>query len=273
MIQRVQHTATEIIEAMREERGFSAECAKTYRCHWRMLGQFSGSSDVCVSDETCGRFLSYLEQQGKARYYVRSVRASLLAVRNAASDYGLCERPKIRAVKVPELHPQAWSREEVQTLVKTARELSGTVNTRQAGEWWSTAIQGAWHLGVRLTDQLAIKRCQFDQDGVARFNQHKTGRLIVCSLPLTLLDSIPSRGRLWPWPHSYEHFRRVFAGIVKNAEIRRGPWKQIRKSAGNEAERLRPGQGHLFLGNERRTFERHYQVRSMHPAVMLAALK
>jgi len=269
MICSVETSAAGLINALYQERGFSDLCRRDYLYHWAGLAKWCGSSSVDVSDEMCGRYLSWLESRGKSAKYCHSIRASLMAVRNAAADRGLCERPKIRLVRVPESRPVAWSREEVSSLVAAAGTLNGRYASRRRAEWWQSAIRGAWHTGLRRGDQLGLERCQFDCQGLADVVQHKTGKLVPVRLPVDLPESLPQTGRLWPWPYSYENFRLTFRRIVQVSAVRAGSWKRLRKSAGTAAEELAPGRGHLLLGHERRTFEAAYWDRGREPPVAL----
>jgi hypothetical protein len=267
------NSAAEFILRLQQERGFCDAAREMYHYAWQGLGRFCGRWDIEVDDETCGRFLSYLQKIGRSAHYIHSVRASLAVVRNAAHDKGIGSRPHIRPVKLPDLHPQRWTQDEVANLVRAAHSVQGLYGIRRTkAHWWSTAIRGAWHLGVRWKDQMRLEKGQFDSQGICLLEQHKTGKLVPISLPLDFLGDLPT-GRMWPWPYTYECFRKTFAAIVEASSIRPGPWKRLRKSAGNAAEELAPGRGHEFLGNERRTFEKYYLEKNGHPVVILPQLK
>lgn len=263
------HRAVDLIHSMQAERGFSDMCRREYLYHWQRFGAWAGTTSVIVTDEDCGRFLTWMQAQGRAAKYCHSIRASLTCVRNAAADRGWCGRPRIRPVRVPEARPVAWTRDEVSQLVTAAGRLPGVYGARSRAAWWQTCIQGAWHTGLRRWDLLHLERGQFDGDGLAEVCQHKTKKLVVVQLPLCVLAELPDRGVLWPWPYSYESFRVTFARIVGASGVPTGPWSRLRKSAGTAAEEIAPGCGHLLLGNERRTFEAAYWSRKKTPPVVL----
>ena len=252
---------TEFLTDLQQEKGFADETCRTYRSHWKCACRWLGDDDLfSLTVRDLNRYLTSCERDGHAAATIQSIRASLSAVLRAAQERwpGVAPAGKVRRVRQPVVLPQTWTVAEVQRLIEAA-------NTR----WWNTLLRGAWYTGLRRTDLLLLERQQFDGEGVAEIVQHKTGKRLAIAMPVSLLQELPHVGKLWTWRLSYETFRRQFAAIVKRAAIPRGPFKRIRKSAGNEAERLRPWCGHLFLGNERRTFERHYLARSGQPVVRL----
>lgn len=167
-------------------------------------------------------------------------------------------RPNLRPAPRWQPIPWCWSAEEVTRLVQSAGQCRGYYGRVSKATWWSCLIQLGWQTGLRRTDLHALRH----SDLAPRFSvsQHKSGRLVHCALSSELLDAIQSIpfDPIFKLPKSEEAFRQAFRSIVRRAGVRPGGFKFIRKSSGNWAEAQSPGTGCLLLGNEPRTFARHY---------------
>jgi len=270
-------TMMEWLDSLQLERGFGPAARRNYEGTIRRLGRFCGRTltvaDWCCDD--CNRYLAHLFDCGRSPQYVASVRAHLHALCTGLRDAGLLERVRLRPVRRPQPVIDCWDRHEVAALVLAAGRLHVDYRGLPRSWYWQTLIRAAWHTGLRRTDLLGLRRECISPHGSATIQQHKTGRLVAVGMPASLVEQIDSRGPLgiiWPWPYSYEHFRREFGRIVAAAGIRPGPWKWLRRASGNAAEQLAPGLGHLHLGNERRTFERSYLRRQSLPLVRLRSV-
>lgn len=240
------------------ERQMGDSGARVLRCHWRCWFRWAGDERWPAGSDVA-RYLAHMAPTHAAASLV-GVRASLLSVTRWAAEQGVCEAVRCRPVRAPELLPEAWTVDEVRLLVAAGYD---------RGEWWGSVIQAGWHSGLRWLDVTRIERRQFDGGGNGCLIQHKTGRAVAVWLPPMLIATRPATGPMWAWRWSYEHFRRQFVEVVSAAGIPHGSWKRLRKSAGNAAEELAPGRGHLVLGNTRRVFEAAYLVRSASPVVRL----
>ena len=266
----------ELLAALQLESGFTDETLRVYQSHWKGACEWLGMwafEQIGVSD--LNRYLTFCERNGHAASTVHSIRRSLLVAMRAAHERWpqLVPKPKLRKVRRADLLPEAWTRHEVSLVVAAAESYHGWLpGWERRSDWWASFCEAAWHTGLRRTDLLLLERGEFDQSGNAVIRQHKTGKRIPIWLPANVLEARPDRGKLWVWKLSYETFRRQFSEIVSIAGIPSGPFKRLRKSAGNEAERLRPGMGHEFLGNERRTFERYYRLPTNLPITTLPSV-
>ncbi len=199
---------------------------------------------------------------------VRSKKNQILALWRAAADDGLCEEPsarRVRRVRVPAQVVTAWTREEVEQLLRAA---AGLPRRHRCGlsraAWFDLAIRVAWDSGLRWGDLVALRVDQIGPDGTVSLTQSKTAKVSTFRLSPTTLDALRAtlaacpRDLVCPWPASGETFRDQFSLIVQKAGIRAGTWKWIRRGSGTDVEMQLPGSGHLHLGNTRRVFEQSY---------------
>lgn len=220
----------------------------------RIVGVFVSwaGRDVSSSEFTpqlVSEFLADRQRLGRSSYYRKSLRNHLVALLRYAGQGG-----RVRAVKLHELEPQAWTPEEVAALVAACDCLP-----LERRAYWQTIIPVAYHTGLGQCDLERIERRHFDHAGVIRFSRSKTGKRILAQIPMDLLKRIPmAPGPIWPRTVSKEHWRRTFGKIVRKAGLT-GTFKKLRKTAGTLVDAEHPGQGHVLLGNSRQIFERHYR--------------
>lgn len=198
---------------------------------------------------------------------VRSKKNQLLALWRAAADDGLCDEPsarRVRRVRCPELVVDAWTREEVEQLLRTAATLPRRhkCGLRRAA-WFDLAIRVAWDSGLRWGDLVALRVDSVQPDGTTVV-QSKTGKAVTFRLSPTTLEALAAtleafpRTLVCPWPASHETFNDQVRTLVAKAGIRAGTWRWIRRGSGTDVEAQSDGTGHLHLGNTRNVFERSY---------------
>lgn len=204
---------------------------------------------------------------GVRPHTVRSKKNQLLALWRAAADDGLCDEPsgrRVRRVRCPELVVDAWTREEVEQLLRTAATLPRRHRcglTRAA--WFDLAIRVAWDSGLRWGDLVNVRVDAVRPDGVTVV-QSKTGKSVTFRLSPTTLEALAAslracpRTLVCPWPASHETFNDQVRTLVAKAGIRPGTWKWIRRGSGTDVEAQADGTGHVHLGNTRPVFERSY---------------
>lgn len=218
-----------------------------YRCESYIRSWHGGDiSEAEFTADLISRFLLAKQQQGCSSFYRQSLRNALVAFLHFSGKSG-----KVRTVKLDELDPQSWSPEEVARLIEATDKLRGN------RPFWRTIIPAGYYSGLTQIDLVRVDRGWIDAGGILRTRRTKTGKRVVARLPSWLVAELPAEGLCWPWKTSDENFRLIFGRIVKWAGLT-GSFKKLRKSAGTEAERLHPGQGHLLLSNSRLVFERHY---------------
>lgn len=204
---------------------------------------------------------------------VRSKKNQLLALWRAAADDGLCEEPsgrRVRRVRCPELVVDAWTREEVEQLLRTAATLPRPHRCGLSrAAWFDLAIRVAWDSGLRWGDLIALRADAVRPDGTTVI-QSKTGKAVTFRLSPTTLEALAAtleacpRTLVCPWPASHETFNDQVRTLVAKAGIRTGTWRWIRRGSGTDVEAQADGTGHLHLGNTRVVFEQSY----LSPAIL-----
>jgi integrase len=203
---------------------------------------------------------------------VRSKKNQLLALWRAAADDGLAQEPsarRVRRVRIPEKVVEAWTREEVERLLRAAATLPRRhrCGLRRA-VWFDLAIRVAWDSGLRWGDLINVRVDAVRPDGTTVV-QSKTGKAITFRLSQGTLDALAAtlkecpRTLVCPWPASHETFNDQVRLLVKKAGIRSGTWKWIRRGSGSDVEAQLEGAGHRHLGNTRSVFEKSYAAASI----------
>jgi integrase len=192
----------------------------------------------------------------------------LLALWRAASDDGLASEPsarRVRRVRVPQLVPTAWTREEVEQLLAAAARLPRRHRCGLSrAAWWDLAIRVAWDSGLRWGDLVALQVAVVQPDGTASVCQAKTRKVATFKLSATTMAVLRAslaacpRSLVCPWPASPETFRTQVRRLVAKAGIRPGTWRWIRRGSGTDVEVQLGGAGHRHLGNTRQVFDSSY---------------
>lgn len=190
--------------------------------------------------ELVNRFLLSKQESKRSSSYRKSLRNGLRALLNHTGREG-----KLRPVRVTLDEPDAWTPEEVWRLVEAC-----------PNELWRQRIELAYYTGLSYCDLVMVQRAHI-RGGILHWHRQKTGVPVWIPIPDALLCRLPESGSLFALDCSDEWFRREFGRIVTKAGLA-GTFKKLRKSAGTSVESLHPGAGHMFLGNSRKVFERHY---------------
>lgn len=199
---------------------------------------------------------------------VRSKKAQLLALWRAAADDGLASEPsarRVRRVRVPAQVVTAWTRQEVDELLRAA---AGLPRRHRSGlsraAWWDLAIRIAWDSGLRWGDLISLRVDAIRPDGACTVLQAKTGRPTTFRLSQGTLEAMAAtlaacpRALACPWPASHETFNAQVRRLVARAGIRPGTWKWIRRGSGTDVEAQADGAGHRHLGNTPAVFQASY---------------
>lgn len=199
---------------------------------------------------------------------VRSKKAQILALWRAAADDGLAPEPtarRVRRVRVPAQVVTAWTRDEVEQLLRAA---AGLPRRHRSGmsraAWWDLAIRVAWDSGLRWGDLVALRVDAIRPDGTCTVVQSKTGRPTTFRLSQATLEALAAtlrdcpRALACPWPASHETFNAQARRLVARAGIRPGTWKWIRRGSGTDVEAQADGAGCRHLGNTPAVFAASY---------------
>lgn len=200
---------------------------------------------------TVNAWLQWL-QAGRAPSTLKSQRRNLLTLWRWFYDAELTEVPPLRVRRLRPVHlvPTAWTLDELRQLLRTVAPLP----------WWNSLVRVGYDTALRLGDLLALTWPDLERRALV---QHKTGHVVCFALrPSTLeaLDQLPrQRGPVWQLAVRRETFYRRFQRLVRQAEIRPGTFRWIRRTAITQIERVSPGQGTPLAGHRsRQTTEQHY---------------
>lgn len=191
---------------------------------------------------------------------VKGNRTSLLMLWREAHDLGYAPPiEKVRTVKVPEIIPVAFTREELVKLIAACATLTGKFRRVPIRRrvYFESLFESAYDTALRLGDLLSIERTWIWPGGYISIVQKKTGhsqRVLLRPSTIIRIDECmadwPGRAHIWPQFSSdrkrfYEYVRR----LVQAAGIRKGTMKWIRRSSASYVEREHPGCGARHLGH------------------------
>ena len=241
-----------VLERYLVEHDLQGSTEAWYRRVWHIWREWSG--DGPLVPERVSEFLRWEQTRGVSSYYRRGLRSALTALMRSAGITG-----RVRPVRLDPLIVEAWSAEEVGRLVNAVpRAIVDPL--RQV--WWGTLIQAAWYSGLSQGDLHTITPEMVPQDGWLRGRRSKTGRPVAYYLPRPLVEHAADGHPVWPLDRSRETLRIEFRMICAAAGLR-GSFKRLRKSAASDVEERSPGRGHVYIGDTRAVFERHYWRQSI----------
>lgn len=223
-----------------------------------------------LRDETLNAYLDWLRGH-RAPDTVRTRRGNLLILWHWAYQEGVIDLAprRIRRLRPIPRQPIAWTLQEIRELIATAERLPGCFfgTVRRRASWWSSLIRAGYDTGLRLGDLLALRTSEVGP--LLALVQNKTGRPInlqlrpatLAAIDQTLADE--SRDLVWPLWGTQETFFGHVRALVREAAIRPGTFRWLRRSAATQLERLEPGRGTELLGHaSRSTTETWYLDRS-----------
>ena len=264
--------------------------ASTIQYHRAAIGTlnrfFNRKVEVAeLSTPMFNEFLDWLKLNRKPDTF-RTVRGSILTLWRHAAESGLASPPlKIRKMRISRLAPTAWNPFEMLKLIETARQRPGVMQSGISyGVFWEALIRSAYDTGMRLGDLFALRPdalLEAKSGATVRCITSKTGDAIVRQLrPETwtcvkkcLSSNVRKKELVFPWHFRRETFYVHFAAIVKEAGIRPGTFRYIRRVAVTWADIDSPGTGQHLAGhkNERTTAESYRdtsQINEQCPAPM-----
>lgn len=235
--------------------GYLVACAQSYG---GFLGRPATTGDL--EKAIANRYVRWLAAN-RSPSTTRTKRSGLLMLWRYAARLELCSPPP-RLVSMRNQKPtvRAWTLEEVRQLRDHCLTLRGRFAGVPKRLYFASLVAAGYETGLRLGDQLSLERIWFVPlpGGEARLTmiEAKTGkpcRRVLSAETMRLIDdsmaSQPDRRLVWPLnvrrETFYDHFRRLVAG----AGIRQGTYRYLRRAAGTQAEKQRPGGGRLFLGH------------------------
>lgn len=222
-------------------RGRSTNTNRLYGCtirsFWKWLRHEPTINDL--TELTISRFL---EHRGNTRspYTAEKERTQLIALWRFAADRGfVSDRPCVPPAPLPDRIPEAWSVDQLRSLVRAAVATPGRVGDVPAGIWYAALVNVLWETAERIGAILACEpgdlsppflnvRAEYRKGG----KRDRAYRLT----PVTLDLAARSCGarRVFEWPGSREYLWTKYRDVVKRAGLptgRKCGFHQLRRSA------------------------------------------
>jgi integrase len=213
------------------------------------------------------QFLDWLRLNRKPDTF-RTTRGGLLTLWKFAIEESLTsiQPAGLRKVRIKRRSPVAWTPEELTKLIQSLHESAEWSRSRMpcgvpTGIWWEAIIRTAYDTGMRLGDLLCASPKQINVNGesaVIRYIANKTGDEFFRSMrPRTwyavqqaIMTNRNAPNLIWPLWGARDNFYVVFNRIVARAEIRKGTFRWIRRTAVTWADIVNPGLGQQVAGHK-----------------------
>jgi integrase len=193
-------------------RGKSAASTRLYGCLLRSFDRFllrrGEVSDL--DDLTIAAYLERRADAGRSPYTIERERCGLLALARLARERGLLAvMPSCPQGALPERVPQAWTVEQLRTLIAAAEAQPGMVGAVPAGLWWSTLLLVLYQTGERITAIVDTPAANYRRPHLLVTAECRKGKkrdrvyelsADVCDLIERMALDTTGQGKLFPWP-------------------------------------------------------------------------
>lgn len=208
-------------------------------------------------------YLLHLSSGVRSPSTIRNYRTTILSLLRFL-QWKPIEREYVRKVKVAKTRIDGWKRHEVEQLVAVAQVLEGYHKDGvPRSVFWTCAIVCGYSTGLRWGDLVTLPVDSIGERGVCEVIQSKTGKPVRVKFARVALDLLRAHGKpvVLPWPYTQKAFCACFARIVERAEVSRGSFKWLRRTAGSYADLEQRGAGRRLLRHSSDAiFDNHYAV-------------
>ena len=207
----------------------------------RFLGHPATLADL--TEDEIHAFLCAYAETGVTAVTVNTSRQHLVSLARYAWQRGQLERvPEIRRLKEYRRVPEAWTIEQLRSLLATCRGCSGVVADTPARLWWETLFRLLFDSGMRIGAMLQVRRSDLDLERAAilvrpETQKQRAGQWIpFCvrgTLPMVRAIWLPDRELLFPWPYHVSTFYNHLARLQTAAHLpidRRSKCHRIRRT-------------------------------------------
>lgn len=249
------------------ERPVTPKYVAQVECSINQFGVFLGREARTddLDELVLSRFLAAYESKVAPRT-AQNKRTQLLTLWEYAADIGYATRSpirrRVRKIRVPVVPPIAWTMDELRALLAVCEKLRGydPITGVAWSRFFTTFIHVAYSTGLRLGDLLRLRRDQIRGTAIVTI-QNKTGYPVHHELSPQAIEAIaamPPGDLILPWPRNPVNLCRRFTVIVKEAGVRTGSTKWLRRSGATHAEKASPGAARAFLGHSTGDMWRRY---------------
>lgn len=204
-----------------------------------------------VADLSRGGLLDWMlhleQQQRLAPATINSKRAALLALWSFANEQGYHPQPapRLKRLRTGTDPPVAWTLEQFERLLQTARGEPGRWAGLPAGLCWEIALLVAWDTGARLAEIFEAELAEVDLEAgcwivtAAKRKGRRRGKLYrlhpqtLALIRSSVIGGEPRR-RLIPWPWARRSVWPNLRKLLRKAGLphdRRRLWHCIRRTA------------------------------------------
>lgn len=213
-----------------------------------------------LTEDSILAMISLLQSRGLAPKTVNERRGRINAIWSWLAKRGIVKTwPTVGPIPEPRRIPQAWSREQLGTLVDAAFSERGYIGSVPAGMWWGTLHLVAWESGERIGALMQAEWSMLDIPGRAmilpaeiRKGGRDDMRHRLTATTVNLLATIKSdRELIWEWPYDLKYVWLKYRGIRERAGLptdRKSSFHRIRKSAASWLDAA-GGDAATFLGH------------------------
>lgn len=252
-------------------RSRSANTVRLYRYSVKAFGNFLQRPATLhdLTDEQVSAHLAGLLERKLSPYSVTKERSQLLAIWNYAARKGHIARwPDVEKEVTPKRAAIAWSKGELQRLVKACLDEPGEIAGVPACDWWRALHFVLWDSAERVGAVLQLRWDNLGADGwlrvPAEVRKCRREDRVFLLRPNTLeaLDTIrqPARKLIFPWERSpttiYHRYGKILerAGLPNDA---RSKFHRMRRTAASFYE-LAGGNATDLLGHTNREVTKRY---------------
>jgi integrase len=215
-------------------RGKSAASTRLYGCLFRSFDRFllrrGEVSDL--DDLTIAAYLERRAAAGLSPYTVERERCGLLALARLARERNLlATMPACPQAALPERVPQAWTVEQLQTLIEAARLQPGRIGAVAACDFWPALLLVLYESGERISAIMDTPAANYRRPHLLVPAECRKGKKRdrvyqlsagVCDLLDRLRLDTTGQGPLFPWPLSRTYLWGRMKRMVKGAGLGEG---------------------------------------------------
>lgn len=136
--------------------------------------------------------------------------------------------------------PQAYTADEVASLIRTAKQRAGVVGGKPAAWWWSTLLYAAWCSGERIGALLELRWQDVDLDGRQLLFRAETRKGRSTDIQRAITPDLakmlrPQQGepddKVWLWDRDYYSLWPSLKLLCKRAGVRGTGFHRMRKAS------------------------------------------
>lgn len=226
----------------------------TLRVFGRFLGRRPTLADLC--DETVSGYASWRIEDGKSPATVNRDLINLLAIWRWAHKHQYVQGwPDVDLERVPQRTPRAFTLEELEQLIQSARKETRLVGSTPGSLWWPALLLVCWDTGERIgaVRRLTWDRVDFRRRLVTFSAEHRKGGWAdntkdIAPDTIAALRKLPRiADEVFPWPYGENYIWHrikpllVRAGlpttrVFKFHCVRRATGSYIEAAGGNATE-------------------------------------